>query len=195
MKTINELNKYLLTPTKNLKNIALQLTDEELKNYVDIYGRKHIHQYYMDVAYQYASRSTCIKRKVGAIIVKDNRIVSCGYNGLARNSENCTKKNCILKDNGKCAKFPIHAEVNSCLFAAPEERKNATMYITCQACSSCASIIANSGIITIIYDQIHTPEYNILKETGIEELQLLNAIRRDLYIQEKNAYNSIIRKV
>ena len=191
MDKIEKLNNFLLYPYNEMNNISLQLTTEELKNYKDIYGRKHIHQYFMDIAYQVASRSTCIKRKVGAVIVKDKKIVSCGYNGIAKNGGNCTQKTCILKDNGKCGKFPIHAEVNSCLFATPEERKNAIMYITCQACSSCASVIANSGITTVIYDLKHSPQYNVFKDTNIQEFQLLDAIRHDLYLQEQSAYQQI----
>lgn len=168
--------------------ISKDLTDEEIKHYTDINGRKHIHQYFMDIAYKIAERSTCIKRQVGAIIVKDMKIVSCGYNGISKGLVNCTEDTCILKPNGKCGKFPIHAEVNSCLFATPEERKNATMYITCQACSNCAAIIANSGITRVIYDQRHAPEYNILNVVGIEELWLIDAIRQDLYYKEKAIY-------
>lgn len=155
-----------------------------VENYIDKNGRMHIHKYFMDIAYKVAARSTCVKRQVGAVIVKDKKIVSCGYNGLSSNIDNCTKETCILKENGKCGKFPIHAEVNCCLFATPDERKNATMYVTCQPCSNCASVIANSGITRVIYDQKHQPESDILKQAGIEELYIFDAIRQDLYRQK-----------
>lgn len=188
---IERLNNFLQHPNMPVQHIALQLTDEEIKNYRDIYNRQHIHQYFMNIAYQVASRSTCIKRQVGAIIVKDKKIVSTGYNGLAKNCNNCTENTCILLENGKCGYFPIHAEVNSCIFATPEERKNATMYITCQACSNCAAIIINSGITKVIYDQVHEPTNNIFKNAGVKELQLLEAIRQDLYKQENNIWKAL----
>ena len=175
-------------------SISKSLTDDEIRNYIDINGRKHIHQYFMDIAYKVAERSTCVKRKVGAIIVKDKKIVSCGYNGISAGITNCTENNCILKESGKCGKFPIHAEVNCCLFATPDERKGATMYITCQACSNCASVIVNSGITTVIYDQKHNPEVNILLEANITELQLLEAIRIDLYKRENFIRNQLSPK-
>ena len=163
---------------------SLKLTDDEIKNYKDIYGRKHIYQYFMDIAYQVAERSTCIKRKVGAVLVKDQKIISQGYNGVSKNRSNCTKENCILTENGKCGKFPQHAEVNACLFASPIERQGSTMFLTCQSCANCASVISNSGIIRVIYDERHQPETDILKETNIQEIQLIDAIRNDLFYQE-----------
>ena len=188
MNNIEQFNQNLQNPSSYMTHLALQLTDEDIKNYRDIYNRQHIHQYFMNIAYQVASRSTCIKRQVGAIIVKDKKIVSTGYNGLANNCSNCTKDNCFLLENGKCGRFPIHAEVNSCIFATPEERKNATMYITCQACSNCAAVIINSGITQVIYDQVHKPKINIFKDTNVQEIQLLDAIRQDLYRQENELY-------
>ena len=191
MNNIERYNYILQHPSANIQHIALQLTDDDIRNYRDIYNRQHIHQYFMNIAYQVAARSTCIKRQVGAIIVKDKKIVSTGYNGLANNCANCNEDNCFLLENGKCGRYPIHAEINSCIFATPEERKNATMYITCQACSNCAAVIINSGITQVIYDQIHIPASDIFKNTKVKELQLLNAIRYDLYKQENNIYKAI----
>ena len=163
-------------------------SDDMIKNYVDKSGRKHIHQYFMNIAYQVAERSTCVKRKVGAVLVKDKKIVACGYNGLPKNICNCSKETCILQENGKCGKFPIHAEVNCCLFATPDERLGSTMYVTCQPCSNCASVIANSGIAKVIYDQKHKPKIDILSEANVEELWIIDAIRYSLIkeIKEKN---------
>lgn len=184
MNNINKLNELLNNKSIFYDySIALQLTDDEIKQYTDFFGRKHIYQYFMDIAYKVAERSTCIKRQVGAVIVKNKKIVSQGYNGVSYNRNNCTKSTCRLNNN-KCAIFPIHAECNAIMFATPDERKDATMFITCQACANCASMISNSGIIKVIYDLPHAPQYNVLKEANIEEIQLINAIRQDLYKQE-----------
>lgn len=199
---IDKLNKLFSYPIKasainipnNIKSIdfiALQLTNEEINNYIDLYGRKHLHQYFMDIAYKVSERSTCIKRRVGSIIVKDNKIVSCGYNGPSKGRINCTPETCILDNNGKCGNFVQHAEQNAIIFATPDERKGATMYLTCQACSMCASAIANSGIVKVIYDQPHPPQKDILKEVNIEEYSLIEAIKKDLYNRELQVYYSM----
>lgn len=199
MNNIQKLNDLLshmpsiyphMLSTVCFDSIALKLTDDEINAYTDIYGRKHIYQYFMDIAYTVAKRSTCIKRQVGAVIVKNMKIVSQGYNGVSHNRKNCTAESCRFLANGKCAIYPLHAENNAIMFATPEERAGATMFITCQACSNCASMISNSGIIRVIYDVPHTPQYDILKEAGIEELQIIDAIRKDLYNKESKYYKT-----
>ena len=65
--------------------------------------RENIHSYFMRIAYTVASRSTCIKRKVGSVIVKDKKIISTGYNNPSVGLPNCTKETCILDKAGKCA--------------------------------------------------------------------------------------------
>lgn len=194
MNKIEQLNNLLYNNIQNLKldnaTIVPQLTDMDICNYRDIYGRKHIYQYFMEIAYKVAERSTCIKRQVGAVIVNNKKIVSQGYNGVSSNRPNCMINTCKLEKNGKCAIYPLHAECNAIMFATPEERKNAIMFITCQPCSACASMISNSGISMVIYDLIHKSEYNVLKQAKIPELQILDAIRQDLYLQEKKARES-----
>lgn len=189
MNRIEQLNNLLYNKHDinilNTNSIVSQLTDMDICNYTDIYGRKHIYQYFMEIAYKVAERSTCIKRKVGAVIVNNKKIVSQGYNGVSTNRANCTKDTCKLNELGKCTIYPLHAECNAIMFATPEERKNAIMFITCQPCSACASMISNSGISMVIYDLIHRPEYNVLKQAKIPELQIMDAIRQDLYLQEK----------
>ena len=143
--------------------------------------REHIHKYFMDIAYKVASRSTCIKRKVGAIIVKDKRIVSTGYNNPSCGLPNCTKETCILDTNGKC-RMALHAECSAIIQAHPIDRQNAIMYITCQPCANCQLAILNSGVKAVIYDEEHTPKFDFLKQANIPYMQIDEAIKTNFMV-------------
>ena len=123
--------------------------------------RQDIHTYFMDIAYTVATRSTCTKRKVGAIIVKNKKIVSTGYNNPSHGLPNCDESECRLDDNGKCL-LAVHAEINAIMQASPEEREGATMYVTCQPYDKCQLAILNSSIAEVIYAEKHKPKLNFL---------------------------------
>lgn len=110
--------------------------------------------YYMDIAKAVAKRSNCIRRQVGAVIVRDNRIVSTGYNGTPRGTKNCDEGGCP-----RCAgNAPSGTALTECLCSHAEENaivqsayhgisvKGATLYSTLQPCLTCAKMIINSGI-------------------------------------------------
>ena len=140
--------------------------------------RENIHSYFMRIAYTVASRSTCIKRKVGSIIVKDKKIISTGYNNPSVGLPNCTKETCVLDKAGKCV-LGSHSEQNCILQASPEERKGATLYCTTQPCSKCQLIILNSGITHVIYDEEHPPEYDFFKNTHVKCQSLKEILKND----------------
>lgn len=126
-------------------------------------------EYYLDIAAAVAARSTCVRRKYGAVIVKNDRIVSTGYNGAARGVANCCDAGvCWREENGiphgeqyeKC--HAVHAEANAIINASKEEMEGATLYLvgfedgkrmTYPApCSMCARLIRNAGIDKVVTD-------------------------------------------
>lgn len=138
--------------------------------------RKDINEYFMDIAEKVSTRSTCVKRQVGAIIVKDKMIVSTGYNNPSKGLPNCDKSECMLDESGKCLKA-VHAEVNAIMQASPEERKDAIMYVTCQPCDKCQLAILNSGIKLVIYKEEHIPKINWTNNMCIS---LEEAMKKDI---------------
>ena len=119
--------------------------------------------YYLDMAAQAAKRSTCLRRQYGAVIVKDDRVVSTGYNGSCRGDENCC-------DVGQCYRASldiphgeryelckaVHAEMNAIISAAPDDMVGATLYLSGfedgermpdpEPCLMCKRAIANAQI-------------------------------------------------
>jgi dCMP deaminase len=115
--------------------------------------------YFMDIAQLVAKRSTCLRRSVGAVVVKDKRVLSTGYNGAPMNVVHCRVTGCIREQ----MKVPsgerhelcrgIHAEQNAIIQAAYHgvSIKEAALYCTNLPCSICAKMIINAGIRTIYY--------------------------------------------
>ena len=117
-------------------------------------------EYFMRIAQIVALRSNCMKRKVAAVVVKDRRIISTGYNGTPRGVPNCNEGGCprcnSLADSGtsldEC--FCSHAEENAIVQAAYHgiSVKGATLYSTCSPCLICTKIIINAGIVRVVFN-------------------------------------------
>lgn len=115
----------------------------------------------MDMARLAATRSTCLRRKVGAVIVKDNHVLSTGYNGAPRGVSHCEDTGCMRAKmnipSGTRHELcrGVHAEQNAVTQAAyfGTSVKGAKIYTTTFPCSLCAKILINSGITEIIYDE------------------------------------------
>lgn len=120
--------------------------------------RKDWDRYFIDIAFEIASRSTCPRKSVGALVVKDRRIKGTGYNGSPSGLPHCMDEGCIVVNN-HCARV-IHAEVNALLECAPEERKGATLYVTDQPCAECSKLIINSGITRVVYAREYPPDFD-----------------------------------
>ena len=108
--------------------------------------------YFLELARQAATRSSCVLDQHGAVIVRNRRILSTGYNGTPSGYGNCDQGACPRgksRDRSKlCA--GLHAEANAILYATPEERQGATLYITAPPCFECAKLISNSGLEEIV---------------------------------------------
>lgn len=126
-------------------------------------------QYFIKIAKLTSERSNCIKRKVGAIIVKDNRILSLGYNGTPCNIKNCFEGGCqrcykqwISKGEHKGKDLDLciclHAEENALLFVSKNDLENSTIYITLFPCISCFKKILQCKIKRIVYLEDYNEE-------------------------------------
>ncbi len=138
--------------------------------------------YFMGIAKQVSTRSNCIKRKVAAIIVKDKRIISTGYNGTPRGTRNCDEGGCPRCNNfvesGKNLEdcFCSHGEENAIVQAAYHgiSVKDGTIYTTFSPCLICTKMIINSGITEVVYNlnyPIAEAPLRLLKEAGIKVRQ------------------------
>lgn len=134
-------------------------------------------EYFMNMANLVATRSTCIRRQVGAVIVKDKRVLSTGYNGAPKGSRHCEELGCIREilnvPSGTRHELcrGVHAEQNAVVQAAyfGVSVKDASIYTTTFPCSMCAKIIINAGIIEIIYSEGYPDELSkeLLDESGL----------------------------
>lgn len=133
-------------------------------------SRPSFNDIYMDLAVNLAQRSHCVKMKVGAVLTKETRIVSLGYNGPPAGTHNCDVEwpveGCPRESKGGCS-LALHAEQNAIIYAAKNNvvLEGSTLYITLSPCLACARIIFASGIKQVVY----LNSYGEYKGTGIEE--------------------------
>lgn len=123
--------------------------------------------YFMQIAQLVATRATCPRRSVGALIVRDRRILTTGYNGAPRGLSHCPPEGemhdwpqgCLRA--GHCIRA-LHAEQNALLQAAMMgvSCDGATMVVTCQPCNTCAKMIINAGIVRVIYEGDYPDEFS-----------------------------------
>jgi dCMP deaminase len=110
-------------------------------------------EYYFAIAKQVASRSTCLDKQYGCVIVKDDRIVATGYNGSPSGQENCCDRGYCVKGDDKLKCVAVHAEANAIVAASPEQLKGATLYLNCInpsgvifPCVNCMNLMINAKI-------------------------------------------------
>ena len=143
--------------------------------------------YFMNITNLVAERSTCLRRAVGAVLVKDKRILSTGYNGAPANLKHCREVGCLREqlgiESGKMHELcrGIHAEQNAIIQAAYHgvSVKGAVIYCTNQPCSICARMIINAGIVKIYYQSGYADALakELLGEANIELKQIESDIR------------------
>lgn len=135
--------------------------------------------YFMGIARVVASRSNCLKRKVAAVIVKDRRIISTGYNGTPRGTRNCNEGGCPRCSSGADSGTQLeecvccHGEENAIVQAAYHgvSVKDAAIYVTCAPCLQCTKMIINSGISQVYYHldyPLSATSLALLKEAGVQ---------------------------
>ncbi len=134
-------------------------------------------EYFFQIAQQVATRSTCLRRQVGAVLVKEKRILSTGYNGAPRGISHCIDVGCLREElkvpSGERHELcrALHAEQNAIIQAALHGVKiaGASLYSTHQPCSLCAKMIINAGIVEVYFDEGYPDELaaGFFAEAGI----------------------------
>ncbi|OWZ84593.1 deoxycytidylate deaminase [Natranaerobius trueperi] len=133
--------------------------------------------YFMEIASTVKKRSTCLRRQVGAVLVKDRRILATGYNGAPQNVSHCSETGCLREQlqvpSGQRHEIcrGLHAEQNAIIQAALHgiSTLNSVLYTTDHPCSSCAKIAINAGVKEIVTDRDYPDQLSqdILQEAGI----------------------------
>jgi dCMP deaminase len=131
-------------------------------------------EYFMNIAKVVSSRSTCDRKFVGAVIVRDKTILSTGYNGSIRGMPHCSEVGHIMED-GHCI-ATIHAEANAVLQAAKNgvSIDGASIYVTASPCWSCFKMVANAGIRRIVFGEFYRDSriFDVAKALSIELIHL-----------------------
>lgn len=128
--------------------------------------------YFMDIAKQVATRATCARRHVGAVLVRDKTILSTGYNGSIRGLPHCDDVGHMM-ENGHCV-ATVHAEANAIIQAAKNGVRidRATIYTTASPCWPCFKLIANSGCTRIVYGEFYR-DPRIFEYASLLEIELV----------------------
>jgi dCMP deaminase len=135
-------------------------------------------QYFLKIARDAAERSTCLRRHVGAVLVRDKRILATGYNGAPRGVPHCLDVGCLREE----MKVPsgqrhelcrgVHAEMNALLQCALHgvESGGATIYCTSVPCSLCSKMIINAGVKRVVYLGEYPDDLGreLLEQAGVE---------------------------
>lgn len=126
--------------------------------------------YFIEFARHAATRATCDRAHVGTILVMDRQILATGYNGSIRGLAHCDDVGHLM-DGGHCVRT-VHAEANAIASAARRGVcvDGATAYVTHYPCLNCFKLLANAGIVRIVYDSIYRPNDNV--ESFAEELNI-----------------------
>ena len=153
------------------------------------------HNYYLDIAQPVAERCTCLRKKFGAIIVKNDSIISTGYNGAPRGRKNCSDLGICLRDKLNIPRGEryelcrsVHAEANAIIAAPREQMLGATIYMACinaktgelepatNSCMMCKRLVINAGITTLVVRDTKE-DYRIINvEDWIEDDDSLSGI-------------------
>lgn len=122
---------------------------------------------YLRMAATWADLSHCERKKVGALIVRDGRIISDGYNGSPAGFDNCCEN-----DNGETHWYVLHAEANAILKVArsTNDCSGATLYLTLSPCKDCSKLVLQAGICRVVYinEYKDTTGIDFLRSAGVE---------------------------
>lgn len=145
--------------------------------------RPELDDYFMEIARVVASRSTCLRRKAGALLVKDKRILSTGYNGVPKGLPHCEDVGCPRENYASGTHHElcraVHSEQNAIVQAAIHgvSIEGATLYCTHQPCALCAKMLINAGIVRVVYyeDYPDMGSLDFFNQAGIAVVKLEKA--------------------
>lgn len=140
----------------NNEGDVYDLYEKTMNTLIEIKGRPSWDEYFMKMASLVAERSTCLRHHVGAIVVRDKRVVATGYNGAAAGLDDCVKKGCLRDElnipsgerHEKCR--AIHSEQNAIIQVGKDKTNDGTLYCTHTPCMICAKMIVQAGIREVI---------------------------------------------
>lgn len=137
----------------------------------------------MEIAHVVAKRSTCTRRQIGAIVVKDKRILTTGYNGAPSGLPHCVDLECLRDELGIASGTrheicrALHAEQNAIMQAAlyGVSTKDSTLYCTHQPCSLCAKAIINSGVRRVVFQGDYPDDFalEMLEKADVEMVRFV----------------------
>jgi len=131
---------------------------------------------YMKLAVDLSTRSHCVRAQVGAVLTKDTRIISIGYNGPPSGTHNCDEEwpdtGCDRDSRGSCS-LALHAEENAILYATKNGSKTegATLYTTLSPCIACARLILSSGIKNVFFKDSYAAYKGLPSDEGVDFLK------------------------
>lgn len=147
--------------------MSADLTDHAVSS---PHGRGNWDDYFMSIALVVASRATCSRKHVGAVIVRDKTILSTGYNGSIRSLPHCDEVGHMI-ENDHCVRT-VHAEANAIVQAARNGVRidGATIYVSASPCWGCMRLIANAGIGRIVYGEFYRDQriFDVAEQLAIE---------------------------
>lgn len=147
-------------------------------------NRPSFNDIFMNLATDLSKRSHCVKAHVGAVLAKDTRIISIGYNGPPKDTHNCDEEwpetGCARDSKGSCS-LALHAEENAILFAVKNgaNLKGATLYTTLSPCLPCARLIFSAGIKQVYFKNSYAEYKGIPSDEGVDFLNRfgVNAVK------------------
>lgn len=146
------------------------------------------HRYFIEIAKVVASRATCDRAHVGAVLVRNKIVLSMGYNGSPRGTQHCDSNGHMMRDMGSrqsCVRT-VHAEANAIAQAARTGTSvdRSTLYVTHLCCYDCAKLLVNAGVEKIVYGEVYPSRFteetmNLFQEAkvvcqSLEEAELAN---------------------
>ncbi len=138
--------------------------------------KKSFDEIYMELAENLSVKSHCVKAQVGAVLTKDTRIISLGYNGPPAGTYNCDEvwpnEGCPRDSKGSCS-LALHAEQNAILYASKNNVavEGSTLYVTLSPCIACARVIFTVGIKKVFYKHSYAKYKGIAVDEGVEFLK------------------------
>ncbi len=156
-------------------------------------GRVSWDEYFMNIARVAATRATCDRKHVGAVLVRHKTILSTGYNGSIRGLPHCSEAGHMMED-GHCVRT-VHAEANAIIQAAKNgvAIEGATIYTTASPCWPCFKVIANSGCARIVFGEFYRDSriFEYAQQIGIELVSLDVPARPDLQPKDTGAPHAV----
>lgn len=148
--------------------------------------------YFLRIATEVASRATCPRKHVGAVLVRDKAILCTGFNGSVRGQPHCDEVGCLMVEN-HCQRT-IHAEINALAQAARNGVRidGATAYVTALPCWGCAKTLFNAGVTRMVYGEAYRPDPMVLEVARALGVEMVGPGSKDVVTVQDDAEHHVI---